>query len=98
MNDHNEHPLSKERLADFFQLHWSFVVDLDAKTEFGLYENAPSHVKSSTRIITDNLSEVSGTSNLTNWILEKEDWILAPMMTEKHLGKLLNYLQIHFRS
>lgn len=53
LNDHNEHPLSKERLADFFQLHWSFVVDLDAKTEFGLYENAPSHVKSSTRIITD---------------------------------------------
>ena len=71
LNDHNGHPLSKERLADFFQLHWSFVVDLDAKTEFGLYENAPSHVKSSTRIITDKLSEVSGTSNLTNWIFGK---------------------------
>ncbi len=71
LTDHNGHVLDKEQLTDFFQLHWNLVIDLDAKTDRGLYENAPSYVKSSTRIITDNLSEVSGTSNLTNWIFGK---------------------------
>lgn len=71
LTDHYGHILNKEQLADFFRIHWNFVVDLDAKTETGLYENAPSHIKSSTRIITDSLSEVSGTSNLTNWIFGK---------------------------
>ena len=63
--------INKEQLSLFFRLHWNFIVDLDAKTENGLYENAPSEVKSSTRIITDNLSEISGTSNLTNWLFGK---------------------------
>lgn len=58
-------------LKAFFRLHWNFIVDQDAKTKDGLYENAPSEVKSSTRIITDNLSEVSGLSNLTNWLFGK---------------------------
>lgn len=71
LTDHNEPILDKEQLADFYLLHWNFVIDLDAKTQCGLYENAPSYVRSSTRIITDNLSEVSGTSNLTNWLFGK---------------------------
>lgn len=70
-NDINGNNISKEQLSLFFRLHWNFIVDLDAKTENGLYENAPSEVKSSTRIITDNLSEVSGASNLTNWLFGK---------------------------
>ncbi len=66
--DTRDQELSKDQLSDFFKLHWNFVIDLDTKTEKGLYENAPSEIKSSTRIITDNLSEVSGTSNITNWL------------------------------
>lgn len=60
-----------DSLNDFFRVHWNFIVDQDAKTKDGLYENAPSEVKSSARIITDNLSEVSGLSNLTNWLFAK---------------------------
>ena len=69
--DEQNNSLSKEQLVNFFRIHWNFIVDLNAKTSDGMYENAPSEVKSSTRIITDNLSEVSGTSNLTNWLFAK---------------------------
>lgn len=62
---------TKEQLADFFRVHWNFIIDLDPKTENGLYENAPSEVKSATHIITDNLSEISGSSNITNWLFGK---------------------------
>ena len=34
-------------------------------------EQAPSSKKSSIRIITDNISEVTGASNLINWLFAK---------------------------
>lgn len=64
-------PLSKNQLQDFYRIQWNFVVDLNQKTDDGLFEQAPSARKSSLRIITDNISEVSGTSNLTNWLFAK---------------------------
>lgn len=65
------HPLGSTQMQDFFRLQWSLVVDSDKKTTNGLYEQAPSQKKSAIRIITDNLSEVTGSSNLTNWIFAK---------------------------
>ena len=63
--------LSVIQLHDFFKLHWNFIVDFNKKMSDGIYEQAPSDKKSSIRIITDNLSEVTGTSNLTNWMFAK---------------------------
>lgn len=63
--------LNAGRLQDIFRLDWHFIVDLNKKTSDGLYEQAPSFKKSSIRIITDNISEVTGSSNLTNWLFAK---------------------------
>lgn len=63
--------LGSERLQDIFRIDWQFIIDLDQKTPDGLYEQAPSSKKSSIRIITDNISEVTGASNLTNWLFAK---------------------------
>ena len=63
--------LSANQLQEFYRIHWNFVVDLNKKTEDGLFEQAPSAQRSSLRIITDNISEVSGLSNLTNWLFAK---------------------------
>ena len=63
--------LSSIQMQDFFRLQWSLVVDLDKKTSTGLYAHAPSQKKSTIRIITDNLSEVTGSPNLINWIFAK---------------------------
>ena len=56
--------LSANQLQEFYRIQWNLVVDLNKKTTDGLYEQAPSFKKSSMRIITDNISEVSGLSNL----------------------------------
>ena len=64
-------PLSQLQLKEFYRIQWNFVVDLNQKTADGLFEQAPPARKSSLRIITDNISEVSGTSNLTNWLFAK---------------------------
>ena len=64
-------PLSANQLQEFYRIHWNFVVDLNKKTEDGLFEQAPPAQRSSLRIITDNISEVSGLSNLTNWLFAK---------------------------
>lgn len=71
LQDNYGHVLCKEQLQDLFRLNWQFIVDLNKKTPDGLYEQAPVHKKSSIRIITDNLSEVTGASNLTNWLFAK---------------------------
>ena len=63
--------LSTSQLHEFYQIQWNFVVDLNMKTVDGIFEQAPSARKSSLRIITDNISEVSGMSNLTNWLFAK---------------------------
>ena len=63
--------LGGRRLQNMFRLDWQFIVDLNKKTPDGLYEQAPSFKKSSIRIITDNLSEVTGASKLTNWLFAK---------------------------
>lgn len=63
--------LEAERLQDVFRLDWQFIVDLNIKTPDGLYEQAPTFKKSSIRIITDNISEITGASNLTNWLFAK---------------------------
>lgn len=63
--------LKAGRLQDVFRLDWHFIVDLNKKTSDGLYEQTPSFKKSSIRIITDNISEVTGASNLTNWLFAK---------------------------
>lgn len=54
-----------------FRLDWQFIVDLNEKTSDGLYEQTSSFKKSSIRIITDNISEVTGASKLTNWLFAK---------------------------
>lgn len=64
-------PLSVSQLQEFYRMQWNFVVDLNKKTADGLFEQAPSVRKSSLRIITDNISEVSGLSNMTNWLFAK---------------------------
>ena len=64
-------PLSSTQLQEFFRIQWNFVVDLNKKTEDGLFEQAPAAQKSSLRIITDNISEVSGLTNMTNWLFAK---------------------------
>lgn len=64
-------PLSTSQLQEFYRIQWNFVVDLNKKTADGLFEQAPSAQKSSLRIITDNISEVSGLSNMTNWLFAK---------------------------
>lgn len=71
LQDNYGHVLCKEQLQDLFRLNWHFIVDLNKKTSDGLYEQAPAHKKSSIRIITDNLSEVTGASNLINWLFAK---------------------------
>ena len=71
LQDNYGHVLCKEQLQDLFLLNWQFIVDLNKKTPDGLYEQAPVHKKSSIRIITDNLSEVTGASNLINWLFAK---------------------------
>lgn len=63
--------LSVSQLHQFYRVQWKFIVDLNQKTADGLFEQAPSARTSSLRIITDNISEVSGTSNLTNWLFAK---------------------------
>lgn len=64
-------PLSSSQMQEFFRIQWNFVVDLNKKTEDGLFEQAPAAQKSSLRIITDNISEVSGLTNMTNWLFAK---------------------------
>lgn len=64
-------PLSSNQLQEFFHIQWNFVVDLNKKTADGLFEQAPAAYKSSLRIITDNISEVSGLTNMTNWLFAK---------------------------
>lgn len=71
LTDINGNPISKELFALFFRIRWNLVVDMDTKTEDGLYENAPTEDKSLISIITDNNSEVAGTSNLIYWIFGK---------------------------
>ncbi len=68
LSDSNGGRVNREQLKDFFKLQWNYILDLDPKSENGLYENAPSEIKSSSRIITDSVSEVSGSSSLTNWL------------------------------
>ncbi len=63
--------LSNSQLQDFYRLRWNFVVDLDKKTSDGMYEQAFPNQKSTIRIISDNLSEVTGTFDLTNWMFAK---------------------------
>lgn len=71
LQDNYGQTLKAGRLQDVFRLDWHFIVDLNKKTSDGLYEQAPSFKKSSIRIITDNISEVTGASNLTNWLFAK---------------------------
>ncbi|MBS5612657.1 MAG: hypothetical protein KHX29_00970, partial [Prevotella buccalis] len=71
LQDNYGQPLKAGRLLDVFRLDWHFIIDLNKKTSDGLYEQAPSFKKSSIRIITDNISEVTGASNLTNWLFAK---------------------------
>ncbi|MCI7168452.1 MAG: hypothetical protein MR980_07120, partial [Bacteroidales bacterium] len=71
LHDNYGQILKAGRLQDVFRLDWHFIVDLNKKTSDGLYEQAPSFKKSSIRIITDNISEVTGASNLTNWLFAK---------------------------
>ena len=71
LQDNYGQTLKAGRLLDVFRLDWHFVIDLNKKTSDGLYEQAPSFKKSSIRIITDNISEVTGVSNLTNWLFAK---------------------------
>lgn len=71
LTDKYSNPLSKNQLQEFYRIQWNFVVDLNQKTADGLFEQAPSARKSSLRIITDNISEVSGTTNMTNWLFAK---------------------------
>lgn len=63
--------LSSGQMQDFFRLQWSFVIDLNKKTADGLFEQAPSEKKSTLRIITNDTSEVTGNSVLTNWLFAK---------------------------
>lgn len=63
--------LSTIQMQEFYRIQWSFVVDMNKKTVDGIFEQAPPAQKSSLRIITDNISEVSGLSNLTNWLFAK---------------------------
>lgn len=71
LQDNYGHILEAGRLQDVFRLDWQFIVDLNKKTPDGLYEQAPTFKKSSIRIITDNISEVTGASNLINWLFAK---------------------------
>lgn len=63
--------IKKSQLQDFFRLQWCFVVDLNPKTDDGLFMSAPTSKQSTLRIITNNLSEVTGTSTMTNWLFAK---------------------------
>lgn len=63
--------LSSAQMQDFFRLQWSFVIDLNKKTVDGLFEQAPSEKKSTLRIITNDTSEVTGNSVITNWLFAK---------------------------
>ncbi len=58
-------------LKDFFHLNWTLIIDLNQKTTDGLYEIAPSEKKSTIRIISDDTSEVTGGSIMTNWLFAK---------------------------
>lgn len=71
LEDNYGNAISKDQLHNLFRLDWHFIVDLNKKTAEGLYEQAPSYKKSSVRIITDNISEVTGACNLTNWMFAK---------------------------
>lgn len=63
--------LSSSQLQEFYKIQWNFVVDLNPKTKDGIFEQAPLGRRSSLRIITDNFSEISGVSNMTNWLFAK---------------------------
>lgn len=63
--------ISNAQMQDFFRLQWSFVIDLNKKTDDGLFEQAPSEKKSTLRIITNDTSEVTGNSIITNWLFAK---------------------------
>lgn len=63
--------LGSAQMKDFFRLQWSFVIDLNTKTIDGLFEQAPSEKKSTLRIITNDTSEVTGNSIITNWLFAK---------------------------
>ena len=52
-------PLSANQLKEFYRIQWNFVVDLNKKTEDGLFEQAPSVQKSSLRII---MTDTNGSS------------------------------------
>lgn len=71
VNDSYGHKLSCLQLQDFYRLNWRFVVDLNPKEADGLYHQAPAVNKSSIRIITDNKSEISGSSEILNWLFAK---------------------------
>lgn len=63
--------ISPSQLQEFYRLQWNFIIDLNKKTDDGIFAQAPSSRMSSIRIITDNISEVSGVANLTNWLFAK---------------------------
>lgn len=63
--------LTPPQLQDFFRLQWVFVVDLNPKTINGLFNSAPRSKDAILRIITNNQSEVTGTSDITNWLFAK---------------------------
>jgi hypothetical protein len=63
--------LGSAQMRDFFRLQWAFVIDLNKKTDDGLFEQAPSEKKSTLRIITNDTSEVTGNSVITNWLFAK---------------------------
>lgn len=58
-------------MQEFFRLQWCFVVDLNPKTVDGVFNSAPKSKEATLRIITNNQSEVTGTSGITNWLFAK---------------------------
>ncbi len=71
LTDNYGNKLSPDQLQTMFRLNWLFIVDMNPKTPDGLHDNVPNFKKSTIRIITNNLSEVTGTSNLTNWMFAR---------------------------
>ena len=68
LKDNHGDILNENQIKDFFRINWHLIVDLNKKTSDGLYEQSPIHKRSSIRIITDDISEVTGSFNITNWL------------------------------